>query len=192
MSKLDNLLKIIHPKKTIEQISSRANAAVNSFAIDSYQINDLDDLRKLLTGFYDNVQRRVLRINSTSELRPEIFWGPCRKILESEYGSRWPVTIMEICKSRIDGGLYGVLKKLAEGMIAQYAKNEISSKVAKFWNELTTDERLAIADEYLEKFGDFLPYDLKAGNAARLRMNMFKVLVNHPNLVGSLRTLGRF
>jgi hypothetical protein len=192
MSKLEKLLESIHPSKTHEQISSRANAAVNSFAIDTYRINDLDDLQKLMASFYDHVQRKVLRINGKLAFNPEIFWGPCRNILEKEFGSRWAITTMEICKSQIEGGLYGVLKKLAEGIIAQYAKNEITSKVTEFWNGLTLKERLSIADEYLEKFDDFLPYDLKAGNAARLRTNMFDVLVNHPKMVSSLRTLGRF
>jgi hypothetical protein len=192
MSKLEKLLESIHPSKTHEQISSRANAAVNSFAIDTYRINDLDDLQNLMASFYDHIQRRVLRINGNFALSPETFWGPCRNILEKEFGSRWAVTTMEICKSQIEGGLYGVLKKLAEGIIAQYAKNEITSKVTEFWNGLTLKERLSIADEYLEKFDDFLPYDLKAGNAARLRTNMFDVLVNHPKMVSSLRTLGRF
>lgn len=192
MSKLEKLLENIHPSMTTEQISSRANAAVNSFTIDSYQIKNLDDLQKLLTGFYDHVQRRVLRINGELALSPEIFWGPCRRILENEYGSQWAITTMEICRSQIEGGLYGVLIKLAEGMIAQYEKNEITSKVTKFWNDLATNERMTIADEYLAKYGGLLPYDLKAGNAARLRMNLFNVLVNHPKMVGKLRTIGRF
>jgi len=192
MSKLEKLLESIDPSITYEKISSRVNSALNSFTVDTFYINEIDNLKRLLTGFYGHVFQNILGINENLEVGTEIFWGPCQKILEEEYGSRWIITTMEICNSQIEGGLYGILKKLAEGMIAQYAKNEIISKISTFWDDLTIDESLAIADEYLEKFGDLLPYDLKVGNAVRLRMNMFNVLVNHPKMVQDLRNLRRF
>jgi len=188
MTKLDVLLEAIHPKNTIWQVSSRANSAINSYSGNSSKIKSLDDLEKVLTDFYGYVEKNVLNMRGSRISAKGIHWAQCRNILEREYGYRWHITVLDLIMSGIEGGIYNVLKTIVDNMIGNYASTEIESRVTRFWNDLSAKERFNIADEYIEKYGDYLPYDFKVGNAAKLRMNMRKVLIQHPQLIDNART----
>jgi hypothetical protein len=74
-------------------------------------------------------------------------------------------------------------------MAEDYAQNEISAKVAHFWNRLTVDEKLDVSKEYIRRFGHLLGGDITEGGAARLRAYFPKFLEQHPRLILSLRRL---
>lgn len=46
-----------------------------------------------------------------------------------------------------EGGLYAVLKVLAQGIANKYSENEISAKVMNFWENLSTSEFLEASNE---------------------------------------------
>jgi hypothetical protein len=96
-----------------------------------------------------------------------------------------------MARTGAEGGIYGVLEAVAGQMIDEYAENEIAAKIAAFWEALSMDEKLAVSQEYLDKFGHLLPYELTSGSAARIRGNFLKVLEEHPRIVKRLRSIGR-
>lgn len=191
MTKLDRLLKFIHPSITIEQILSRVHLALDTFPKGSISIRSFDDFKMLVTRFYGHVEMRVLQIRSSYIPNPEIYWGRCHRILCNEYGPNGIIAAMDISLSGAEGGVYAVLKTIAFQQIKHYSNTEITAKVVKFWECLSLEERLAVIDEYLEKYGWLLPSELKESNAARLRMNFIKVLIGHPNIISEMRKIGR-
>jgi len=90
-----------------------------------------------------------------------------------------------------EGGFKRVLETIAQLMIQEYATNEISSKALSFWNNLSVDEKLAVVDEYLAKYGHLLPDELKESNAVRLKAQFHQVLIQHPNMMKRLQNIGR-
>lgn len=90
-----------------------------------------------------------------------------------------------------EGGLYRVLKTVADQMAEEYAQNEISGRIYDYWNRLTTDEQVAATDEYINKYGHLLPAELTEGSAARLKANFPKVLEEHPKIIRRMRRVGR-
>ena len=118
-------------------------------------------------------------------------WGRCTQILMRAYGSNGEKAAFEMARTGNDGGLYAVLKKMANSMAEQYIENEVSAKVSFYWNGLTVDEMLKAADEYLSKYGHLLPSELTEGSAGRIRANMPKVLQEHPRLLQRLGRIGR-
>jgi hypothetical protein len=86
-----------------------------------------------------------------------------------------------------EGGLYAVLKEVAATMASGFAKNEIAAKVNHYWNDLTTEERLAAPDEYLAKYAGVIP----PGYEWQIRARFPDVLRNHPRMIQRLEQAGR-
>ena len=180
MTNLEILLDSIHPRRTKEQISARANLAVESFSIRPCQFKNIDEFFEFTAKFYHHMQQHVLRMGAAKMPDPKTYTGLIHRIILKKFGPNGIITAMEISISGIEGGIYHILRTIANDMVENYANNEITAKVIKYWEKLSTEERLNIADEYLKKYSDLLPYEYKVGNAARLRKNILKVLIEHP------------
>jgi hypothetical protein len=133
----------------------------------------------------------VLRISSNDCYDKGISWAQCANILNGQFGPSGTKNAFEMVRTGKDGGLYRVLKLIAEEMAATYAQNEISARVRDYWNELTDDEKLAAADEYLSKYGRLLPAEFTGGSAARLKVHLPRILEEHPKMVRRTRQIGR-
>ncbi|MBW1744312.1 MAG: hypothetical protein JRJ47_12930 [Deltaproteobacteria bacterium] len=107
------------------------------------------------------------------------------------YGFNGEKAAMEIARTGKEGGIYGILKRIAKQMIEKYAGNEIRAKISHYWHPLSTDEQLDATDEYLEKYGHLFPSELTEGTAVRIKAGFVKVLEQHPHLIMRLRKVGR-
>ena len=96
-----------------------------------------------------------------------------------------------MARTGTEGGLYRVLRDMAQTMAADYAENELAARVNSYWNDLSTDEKLAAPDEYLRRFGHLLPSELTEGGAWRVRANFPTVLQEHSRLIQRLSRIGR-
>ena len=61
----------------------------------------------------------------------------------------------------------------------------------EIWNNLTTNEKLTVTDEYIKKYGHLLPSEFRGINAARVKANFIEILKIHPRMIRSLRRVGR-
>lgn len=190
-TKLDLLLESIDPARTLEQVSARVDEALNSFRVKSGIIEDWEEFRTVMTGFFRHVENVILRIRPSWSPDPDMDWGRCYNLLIKEYGTNGEKAAFEMVRTGAEGGLYGVFKAVARRMIGDYAQNEIAAKVAEFWGALSTDEQLSASQEYLNKYGHLLPSELTSGSAARLRANFLKVLAEHPRIIKRLKNIGR-
>lgn len=191
ITKLDRLLESIDPARTLDQVSSRVDEALNSFRVKSGIIEEWEGFRTILAKFFRHVENFILSIDPAWSLDPDFDWGLCFKLLVKEYGANGEKAAFEMVRTGAERGLYGVLKAVARQMIDEYAGNEIAAKISKFWGSLSTDEQLAASQEYLHKYGHLLPPELTSGSAARIRFNFLKVLAEHPRMVKKLRSIGR-
>ena len=190
-TKLDRLLESIDPARTLDQVSARVDEALSSFQVKSGIIEDWQEFKAVLTDFFRHVENSILRIRLSNSGYADIDWGRCCKLLMREYGPNGEKAAFEIVRTGVEQGLYGVLKTVARRMISDYAGNEIGGKIAIFWEVLSPDEKFAVAQEYLDKYGHLLPSELTSGSAARVRANFSKVLEEHPSIVRRLRNIGR-
>ena len=187
-TKLERLLESIDPDRTLNDVSRRADQAVNSFNA-SGSISNWTDFEEALGKFYCHVENTILRINRS--FNHGMDWGRCSQLLNEEFGSSGYKAAFEMVRTGTEGGLYSVLKAVARRMSEKYAQNEISARISNFWNNLSVDEQLAVATEYLDKYGHLLPLEMTEGYAVRIRANFVKVLEEHPRIVQRLRRVGR-
>jgi hypothetical protein len=190
-TKLDRLLDSIDPASTLDQVSARVDDALNSFRVKLGIIKDWQGFRTILTDFYRHVENAILRIQPSFLHAPGFGWERCCKLLIKEYGANGEKAAFEIVRTGAEGGLYGVLKAIARQMIDEYAGNEVAARIGNFWEALSMEEKLAVSQEYLDKYGHLLPLELTSGSAARVRANFLKVLEEHSRIVKRLRSIGR-
>ncbi len=189
MTDLDQLLASIDPQRTVEETEARADRAVNSFCFNKAQLTQWDEFRSHLIKFMRHIEATVLRVRKMPEASMDFEWGRCVRLLLQEYGQNGEKAAFELARTGNEGGLYGVLKKLARRVARQYGENEVSARIGTWWDQLSVDEKLAAGDEYIEKWGHLLPSELTEGSAARIRANLPKVLEEHPRLVQRMRRL---
>jgi hypothetical protein len=189
-TKLDRLLESLAPQRTLDETSARVDQAVNSFGLRGARVETWTDFTACLGAFYRHVENHVLRLGSF-QASPEIDWGRAQRVLVAAYGASGPRLACELARTGAEGGLYAVLRKVAEQMVQDYGAHEVAARVGRFWQELTTDEKLAAAGEYLSKYGYLLPQDVVAGGAAGLWPHFPRVLEQHPHLLRRLRRLPR-
>lgn len=189
-TKLDRLLNSIDPVRTQDQVSSRVDEAMNSFHVESGIIHQWEDYKVVLTNFFCHVENIVLRIYPPRRAAPDTDWGRCCQLIRQEYGPNGEKAAFEMIRTGSEGGLYAVLKAVAKRMIDTYAGNEISARINRYWQHLSTDEKIAAPQEYVRKYGHLLPSELTEGSAARILVNFTKVLEEHPNLIKRMRNIG--
>lgn len=191
MTKLDRLLDSIHPSRVSEELGKRADDALNSFGMEAAQIDDWDRFRYCLIKFLHHAESRMLRLSQPCHGGTDFDWGRCVQILIRAYGRNGDQAAFEMARTGNEGGLYGVVRKMAEVMAEQYGQNEVEAKISTYWNYLSVDEQFAAMDEYLAKHGHLLPSELTERSAARIRANFPKVLEEHPKIMQCLREIGR-
>ena len=190
-TRLDKLLERIDPLKTLDKVSADVDQAVNSFSMGRATIDDWNEYESLLSGFCRHVEKTVLRLRRDVPDYPEFYWARCLNILNDEFGPSGSKTGFEMVRTGKNGGLYRILKIIAEHMAETYAQNEISARVNDYLNHLTSQEQLDAADEYVGKFGHLLPSEFKDGNAARLKVHFSGILKEHPKIIRRMRRIGR-
>jgi len=190
-TELDRLLDSIDPARTFDSVSADMDRAVNSFAMDHGTIEDWDEYEKFLADFLRHLETVVLRMRPGAPDNREFYWTRCANILKKEFGPSGHKTAFEMVRTGKGGGLYRILKTLAEKMTETYAQNEISARVTDYLSRLSVDEQLAAADEYLSKYGHLLPTEFTDGNAARLKVHFQEILKEHPRTIRRMRRIAK-
>lgn len=188
-TKLEQLLERIDPRCTIELLRKRADDAVNRSPIATARVRSAAEFQEVMTSYYHRVFFGIL--NKSPDLMPENAeeYALCVEYLIKEFGQLG--TAFTIAFTGEHGGLRGLLRVVADRMVAEYSTNRIKCRISDFLNSLSVDEYVAAAAEYVEKFGHLYPPNMRAGNGYRLRVNFFDVLADHPFLVQRLRAMGR-
>ena len=190
-TKLDRLLESIDPSRTIDQVSAAVDRAVNSYTMSRTNIRNWNEYEKCLADFCQYIETKVLKIGASVPEYREFYWSRCVNIINNEFGPSGIKTAFEMVRTGKEGGLYRILKIIADHMAQTYAQNEISARISDYWNRMTVNEQLAATDEYLSKFGHLLPTEFTDGSAARLKVHFTKVLNEHPKLIRRMRQIGR-
>ena len=190
-SDLDRFLESIDPSRTFDQVSQRADQAVNSFVTEKATIQDWEEFKNFFAEFYRNIEKAVLRLGPGAPDDKEFYWGRCMKLLNEAFGPSGFKAAFEIVRTGKEGGLYRVLKAVSDLLVEQYAQNEISARISHYWNGLTVEEQIAATDEYLREYEHLLPSELTQGSAVRIKANFPKVLKEHPKMIRRMRRIGR-
>jgi hypothetical protein len=190
-TKLDKLIESIDPSRTFEKVAADVDRAVNTFSTRRATIEDWDEYQSFFADFYRHVEAVALKMSHSGPNDKSFYFSRCSVVLNEAFGPSGYKVAFEFVRTGKDGGLYRVLKTVANLMAEAYARNEICARVTYFLEGLTIDEKFAAQDEYLRKYGHLLPKEWTEGSAVRLRIQFPKVLEEHPSMIRRMRRIGR-
>lgn len=191
ISKLDRLLEMIAPERTLDAAGTLADQALNCFRQQEGIITSWEAFADCLGRFRRHLDAALLHLREPVEVPIAYSWQRCVASLCNLYGRNGEKAAFEMARTGADGGLYAVLKAVAQNVADEYASRWISTQVLHLWNSLSVDEQFAAASEYLRKYGHLLPSELTEGSAARIRANFHRVLEEHPRTLRRLHRVGR-
>ncbi len=190
MTGLDDLLRSIDPNNTLEDARRRADEALDSFESRKGTIEDWEEFRGFLSRLHCRLNGDILCTKQPLSLNLEMDWHGCREILKKAYGASGDKAAFEMARTGNQGGLYGVMKTLAQGKAEELSDNEIRARVAAYLNRLTAEEEIAAAEEYVAKHGSLLPSEITEKGAIRIKCSFSEVLRQHPGLLAKTRHVG--
>jgi len=188
-TKLESVLAEIDPSRTIDPVRRRIDEAVERFRKPWALAPDRHSFRDFLTRLFVHMECAALCTGSGREPHPTMDWTRCCDLLKGRYGPEADYVATQRALHGHDGGLTGVIRDLASAMAEEYAQNEISAKVAYFWNRLSVDDKLQVSREYVQRFGHLLGGDITEEGAARLRAYCPRFLEQHHRLILNMRRL---
>jgi hypothetical protein len=189
-SKLDLLIEGIDPARTLDRVSAAVDKAVNSFSMKRGAITNWDEYDQCLVDFCRHIEHVTLKFPKKTD-ETDVYRTRCFNILNERYGPNGIKNAFDMVRNGKEGGLYGILKLIAEKMAEQYARNEISARVNQYVNNLTSDQLDAAVDEYLKKYGHLLPREWTEGSAVRIKIHFARILEEHPEFIRQMRSVGR-
>ena len=193
-TKLDQLLRSLSFERTLDDVDRLTDEALNTLPIREARLKEWETFQDRMILCLRHVEDHVLRRSPAGAARRadrEFEWARCVEVLRRLHGPNGEKTAFDVARTGIDGGLYRLVQDVAQRVAEGLVQNEVRAKVTNWWIELSTSERVAVAEEYLAKYHCLLPLELMEGNAARLRGNMPQMLEQHPGLMQQFAQVGR-
>ncbi|MBN1551695.1 hypothetical protein JW979_09505 [bacterium] len=188
-SNLDRLLDQINPSCTINVVEQHINQALAGYYRQKNTITTWDNYRETLAEFMRQARNVALQMPPSSGQDIDMNFHEAISLLRQEYPGNTVQTVFDIMQTGAEGGIYAIFRTLSRLLAEQYAQNEINARVLDFWNNLSTEEKIAIPDEYITKFKDILPAEIVNGTAIRVRASFWKVLQDHPRMIKRFRDI---
>lgn len=177
-SKLQALLKEIDPARTIEPHFNRADEAITGFAFNKSTISSWEEMQDCLAAFLRYLYQFQFS-SSNIQMDQDFSYRLAIQHLEKKYPENTSTTVYSIMSSGAEGGVYAVLKALALAVASEFSSRVIGSHVSKYWDSLSTDEKLSVSDEYINLYKDILPASVLR-DRVRFKASFWKVLEDHP------------
>lgn len=188
---LDRLLDNIRPERTTQEVSRLVDMALATFTIPA-RIDRWEVFVGTTVHLCLQVETAILNPQGgMPDMDLSFYWGLYRRFLVAAFGRNGDKAAFELARTGNEGGYYTVATKIAEAIVRDYSGNWIKAHVWSYWNGLSNEDKYAAADEFLAKCGHLLPWELTEGSAGRVRANLPVVLIEYPQLLESLRRVGR-
>lgn len=193
MSQLDELLDRIDPRKTIDRGNALLDEALNSYPFAKSQVQNQAEFMKICGDFYWHVESTLLDLGPSISPNDKMKQGFALGLLCDIFGKQNTDAAYQIARSGVEGGLFGVLRKMGEAMAKKHVDTQIAVEVSEFINRLMKNlpEYHATAKEYAQKYGQLLPREAREDNAIDIAISFGKILNSHPYMVKRMREIGR-
>ena len=188
-TKLESFLNDISPEETIERAQAAVSSSLNSISISSGKIDTWDEFKELMAELYCLVESNMIGLEKPRSMNLSMDWGRCSNLLFEKYGHGGDQTAFDIAQSGVEGGLYAVMKYVAEALAQQFTTNWIGVRIGEFWDNLSLEERLAVPLEYLEKYRHILPQEILEKNPSLFAANFYRFLEHHPQMIKGLKNI---
>jgi hypothetical protein len=188
-TKLQQLLDKIDYQNLFESNERRVERILAEYRSERNTVEDYDEFKKCLIDFVSRIYGAIVNSPNAFENANDLFmYGLALEFLKTKYPGNTERTVYEIMHSGAEGGVYHILKTLAEVMMDKIYKEGVDHSIALFMVEITFEERVAAVNEYLQEYGDKLPTNYKK-DPTMVMIAFDKVLHEHAVMMRRLRTI---
>jgi len=184
---LDELLDAIHPSRTYDSYRNRIGEALRDFSFQSFPVNDWYSCEYFVVNFFAQINAVIMgsAFGDSAELAMVTF----RNIFRAKYGEYPERTLYDRVIFCHEGGMNGFVQEAVDTAVEFFANTHITNRVDEYLDKLSDDEFVATADEYLAKWGRFLPSERISRGAHHYPPFFREFLKQHPRLLLKLRNI---
>ncbi len=192
-SRLEQLLDSIAPYRTLDGVGRKIDDVLNTLVLPAATINSATELRALLVEAWRHVHGRVWGLHGAlPEIDSSHEWAWCQRVLNAVYGGQegWR-SALELARTGVDGGLYGVVKAFLQKAAEQYLGKIIEAGIDSLWRQLSFEEQVAVTREYMSEYGSLLPASVADRSSVDLVLGFPRLLREHPRILQRASRIGR-
>lgn len=184
--KLEKLLEKIHPSKSIDQFEKRISRALNDFNWSSNTVDSMDESEECIIEFtmLANLKLHKMEKENSNKNKKMSRWIAF-DLLKKEFPRYTENSIYEIMSSGAEGGVYGIVKTLADLLYKDSAQGYINSRVNDYLKSRNMEQKFKDINEYKRMYEDILPADSSIDP-----VNFKEVLQQHPWIIKRRRDRG--
>ena len=184
-ARLDRFLRGIEDVPT--QVGQAVDRGLNSFHLSEVVITDWKEFSTLMVRFHAHIEGAILGLSAP---RVPDEWkdiGECGRLLRKEFGVDSLQDAFDMARDGTGGGLPYDIRILACAHGEYYAREHIAVAVSQYWNARSTEQLVADAREYVQRYGDLLPPGMIDGDLPRVLPDYRRVLKQHPLQIRAIR-----
>ena len=184
-ARLDRFLQGIEDVPT--QVGQAVDRGLNSFHLSEVVITDWKAFRALMGRFHAHIEGAILGLSAARIPNEWKDVGDCGRLLQRKFGVDSLQDAFDMARDGTGGGLPQVIRILACAHGEYYAREQIAVAVSQYWNARSTEQLVADAREYVERYGDLLPPGMIDGDLPRALSDYRRVLKQHPLQIRAIR-----
>ena len=188
-TQLDNLLSEIDPVRVYDRIEARVNHALDNFHVEWRQIRNRDDFQECVAMFLFQASLPSHAKPGLSGMPLSMWWSQAVPLLNQEYGPSGAEVGYQNARLGVEGAIHGVLKVLAKRLIEEHSRRVAQSHISDFWNNLSPWDQKQAVVEYISKFGQLLPPEVRGKDPVAIWVEFPRLLEQHPHSIRALRRL---
>ena len=187
MSKFDTLMRELSPENSIEKVSRAIDVGFNEFINRVTTPSTFEEFKHMMAEFYCHLESKWIGLERPYDLTND--WGRCSAILQNKFKGRGDRGAFLAIQNGASRGLYEVLKTVADAFAEQTSVNVTKYAINSFRGNSSADEQVDAAREYLERYHDILPSDLRNQSFPVFVAHFYQFLEHHPWLMLQMKRM---
>ena len=188
---IGELLEQIAPEHSIEPIRSAIDDAINAFGIGDPAGIDRDQFKRLMIEFVCHIDGHLAGAGGPRPSIEVYDHALCIEVLDKLYGPNGFRMAHDRVTGGYAGGLSSVLREFAGECVERVSGKRIAEAVSGFCWQMSWEDRHAVAQEYVARFGQLVLPEWREKDGAGVAANLQDVLKRHPANLLRFRRLGR-
>lgn len=182
MADLDNMLTGLDETVIAQQIELRVDMALKNFPVSSPIVGSYPDAEILVANFYKYLMQDLFGATVSESLARGFTF-----LLMSRAFPGGVDDAADSATTGVNGGVLALLTKVSEAIKSQLVDQYVNGTISMNCNLADWDDREALAQAYVNKFGVNLPPQAKRKVAAQLAGRVDSTIKNHMQIASFFR-----
>ena len=174
----------------VDRCRRSADGALASLPSPASRILDWNAFQDRMILIHATVEQHLLGLKEPVTAQADQAWGRCLSVLSRAFGQNGAKVAFELIRTSKAGGIGAVERTIAHHLADDMATTHIRMGAHSLWGSLSAQRKNAVVDEFLQKYGAYLPSELTEGGAWRIRADFPAILEHFADMLQRLSQIG--